>query len=91
MNWRAERDYAVPVLLVCLVIGVLFVWLMPGCASRQPPDPCIPTLPAAIVAECRAQYRQAGCATDPERLCPELVRACDARIDALTDAEVCGR
>lgn len=92
MTWRrslSDSERGVIVFALILMLCGFVLWALHGCA--HPPPPCVPTRTTAIVAECRLQYERAGCGDDPEAMCPELVKACDARIDALTDAEVCGQ
>ena len=60
--------------------------VLAGCTSGQL-RPCAGAENVAL--DCKAEQVRRGCANDPERFCPELVRECDARIDAMTDDEVC--
>ena len=69
-----------------LVLAAFVAVFLLGCASGQL-RPC--TGAENVALDCKAEQVRRGCADEPERLCPELVRECDARIDAMTDDEVC--
>lgn len=79
----ATNTAKIPISALLVLVG-----LFTACGGSHPP-PCVPATTGAIVADCRMQYRRAGCADDPDGKCPEIVKACDARVDALTDQEVC--
>lgn len=68
------------------VLTLLDVASMPGCATPPARAPerseCSDAALAAIQGECLAREVEANCNDDPERLCPELVNECVARIDA---------
>ncbi len=63
---------------------VLTLLLLTGCAPPVAPVPeqCRDDKLELIKAQCIALERTLGCAPDPEKLCPEVVEECDARISA---------
>lgn len=64
-----------------ILIGM---FITPGCQPARTPEraECSEVTLGAIQAECLAREVEQHCNDDPERLCPELVNECVARIDA---------
>jgi hypothetical protein len=89
MTWRARRDpvWWVSVVVALLVIGWLCVSTVRCAPARSPLSEVCPAI-AKIWAEGLAAEDEAGCSSDPVRLCPDLVAEYDRRIDAVPD-EAC--
>lgn len=59
----------------------LVLLVLVSCAGRPANPACGEDKLAAVVALCVADEAKQGCDEDPVRLCPELVKACEKRID----------